>query len=58
MVLALLEVSRHKQVHNLLKASILCKQDELLENEFAAKIVKAIKLEFHNRLSGNYSKKA
>eukprot|EP00092_Neocalanus_flemingeri_P034806 GFUD01037878.1.p1 GENE.GFUD01037878.1~~GFUD01037878.1.p1 ORF type:complete len:594 (-),score=175.23 GFUD01037878.1:75-1856(-) len=55
-VLAMLKVSRHKQVHNVLKASILCKQDELIENEFAAKVMKTIKTEFHNRTSGNYSK--
>ena len=55
-VLAMLQVSRHKQVHNLLKASILCKQDDLLENEFNTKVFKTIKTEFHNRLSGNYAK--
>jgi len=55
-VLAMLKVSRHKQVHNLLKASILCKQEDLIENEFAAKVLKTIKTEFHNRTSGNYSK--
>merc|ERR1719186_1268090 len=46
-VLAMLKVSRHKQVHNLLKASILCKQEDLGENEFASKVFKTIKTEFH-----------
>jgi hypothetical protein len=55
-VLAMLKVSRHKQVHNLLKASILCKQEDLVENEFAAKVLKTIKTEFHNRTAGNYCK--
>ncbi len=43
------KVSQHRQVHNLLKASILCKQDELVGNEWAAKVLKTIKTEFHNR---------
>ena len=43
------QVSRHKQVHNLLKASILCKQDELVGNAWAARVLKTIKTEFHNR---------
>ena len=43
------EVSQHRQVHNLLKASILCKQDELVGSEWAAKVLKTIKTEFHNR---------
>ena len=43
------QVSRHKQVHNLLKASILCKQDELVGNVWAARVLKTIKTEFHNR---------
>jgi len=55
-VLAMLKVSRHKQVHNLLKASILCKQEDVVENEFAAKVLKTIKTEFHSRTAGNYSK--
>jgi len=55
-VLAMLKVSRHKQVHNLLKASILCKQEDVVENEFVAKILKTIKTEFHSRSVGNYSK--
>ena len=45
----LVQVSRHKQVHNLLKASILCKQDELVGNVWAARVLKTIKTEFHNR---------
>lgn len=44
-----MQVSRHKQVHNLLKASILCKQDELVGNVWAARVLKTIKTEFHNR---------
>jgi len=55
-VLAMLKVSRHKQVHNLLKASILCKQEDVVENEFVAKVLKSIKTEFHSRSAGNYSK--
>ena len=55
-VIAMLNVSRHKQVHNILKASILCKQEESPVNEFAAKVVKAIKTEFHAKLVGNYAK--
>ena len=56
-VLAMLKVSRHKQVHNLLKASILCKQDEETEkNEYGARVVKAIKTEYHRRVTGNYAK--
>ena len=43
------QVSQHRQVHNLLKASILCKQDELVGSEWAAKVLKTIKTEFHNR---------
>ena len=53
-VLAMLQGTRHKHIHNILKASILCKQDDLLENEFAARVFKAIKTEFHNKVSGNY----
>ena len=48
-VLAMLKVSQHRQVHNLLKASILCKQDELVGSEWAAKVFKTIKTEFHNK---------
>ena len=55
-VLAMLKVSRHKQVHNLLKASILCKQEDVVDNEFLAKVLKTIKTEFHSRSAGNYSK--
>jgi len=53
-VLAMLSGTRHKHIHNILKASILCKQEELLENEYAARVFKEIKMEFHNKLSGNY----
>jgi len=56
-VLAMLKVSRHKQVHNVLKASILCKQEEVVENEFVAKVLKSIKTEFHSRSVGNYCKR-
>lgn len=56
-VLAMLKVSRHKQVHNLLKASILCKQEEVVDNEFVAKVLKTIKTEFHSRSVGNYCKR-
>ena len=38
-VLAMLKVSQHRQVQNLLKASILCKQDELVGSEWAAKVL-------------------
>ena len=55
-VLAMLSGTRHKHIHNILKASILCKQEELLENEYAARVFKAIKMEFHNKLAGNYPK--
>jgi len=55
-VLAMLKVSRHKQVHNLLKASILCKQEDVVENEFVAIVLKKIKTEFHSRSAGNYNK--
>ena len=55
-VLAMLSGTRHRQIHNILKASILCKQEEMLENEFAARVFKAIKMEFHNKLAGNYPK--
>merc|ERR1712228_410122 len=55
-VLAMLSGTRHRQIHNILKASILCKQEEMLENEFAARVFKAIKMEFHNNLAGNYPK--
>ena len=55
-VLAMLTETRHRQIHNILKASILCKQEEMLENEFAARVFKAIKMEFHNKLAGNYPK--
>ena len=55
-VLAMLSGTRHRQIHNILKASILCKQEEMLENEFAARVFKAIKTEFHNKLAGNYPK--
>ena len=48
-VLAMLKVSQHRQVHNLLKASILCKQDELVGSKWAAKVFKTIKTEFHNK---------
>ena len=47
-VLAMLKISQHKQVHNLLKASILCKQEELVGNEWARKVMKTIKTEFHS----------
>ena len=47
-VLAMLKISQHKQVHNLLKASILCKQEELVGNEWASKVMKTIKTEFHS----------
>ena len=56
-VLAMLKVSRHKQVHNVLKASILCKQEEVVDNEFVAKVLKTIKTEFHSRSVGNYCKR-
>jgi len=56
-VLAMLKESRHKQVHNLLKASILCKQEEVVDNEFVAKVLKSIKTEFHSRSVGNYCKR-
>ena len=46
---SMFQVSQHKQVHNLLKASILCKQDELVGNAWAARVLKTIKTEFHNR---------
>jgi len=55
-VLAMLSGTRHKHIHNILKASILCKQEELLQNEFAARVFKAIKTEFHNKVTGNYPK--
>ena len=71
-VLVMLEVSRHKHIHNVLKgdiipiqnqnipvnisASVLCKHEEILENEFALKVYKAIKTEFHAKISGNYPK--
>jgi len=55
-VLAMLRVSQHKQVHNLLKASILCKQEDVANNEYAVKVLKAIKMEYHNRSVGNYAK--
>ena len=47
-VLAMLKISQHRQVHNLLKASILCKQEELVGNEWASKVLKTIKTEFHS----------
>ena len=53
-VLAMLNGTKHKHIHNILKASILCKQEELLENEYAARVFKEIKIEYHNKLSGNY----
>lgn len=53
-VLAMLNGTRHKHIHNILKASILCKQEELLENEYAARVFKEIKMEYHNKLAGNY----
>ena len=37
-------------------ASVLCKQEEIQENEFAVKVYKAIKTEFHTKKSGNYPK--
>ena len=40
----------------MLKASILCKQEDVVENEYAAKVLKTIKTEFHSRTAGNYSK--
>ena len=52
-VLAMLKVSRHKQVHKLIKASILCKQEDVVENEFFALVLKKIKAEFHSRSAGN-----
>ena len=52
----MLSGTRHKHIHNILKASILCKQEELLQNEFAARVFKAIKTEFHNKVTGNYPK--
>jgi len=55
-VLAMLSGTRHQRIHNILKASILCKQEEMLENEFAARVFKAIKTEFHNKVAGNYPK--
>lgn len=55
-VLAMLSGTRHQRIHNILKASILCKQEEMLENEFAARVFKAIKMEFHNKVAGNYPK--
>ena len=71
-VLTMLEVSRHKQIHNVLKgmrrlslvlkitfiltASILCKQDEVTGNQFANEVYKAIKTEFHTKSAGNYPK--
>ena len=48
-VLAMLQVSRHRQVHNLLKASLLCKQDDFRGNAWAARVLKTIKTEYHNR---------
>ena len=48
-VLAMLQVSRHRQVHNLLKASLLCKQDDFKGNAWAARVLKTIKTEYHNR---------
>ena len=74
-VLVMLEVSRHKHIHNVLKgkiiipriipfmynvhnlsASVLCKQEEIQLNVFAMKVYKAIKTEFHTKISGNYPK--
>jgi len=55
-VLAMLRVSQHKQVHNLLKASILCKQEDVANNDYAVKVLKEIKMEYHNRSVGNYAK--
>ena len=37
-------------------ASVLCKQEEFQENEFAKQVYKAIKTEFHTKISGNYPK--
>ena len=39
-----------------LSASVLCKQEEFKENGFAMKVFKAIKTEFHTKISGNYPK--
>ena len=72
-VLVMLEVSRHKHIHNVLKgiiikffttqnipvnisASVLCKHEEIQENEFAKKVYKSIKTEYHTKISGNYPK--
>ena len=56
LLLAQFSGTRHQRIHNILKASILCKQEEMLQNEYAARVFKAIKMEFHNKVAGNYPK--
>jgi len=48
-ILAMLKVGRNRTIFNILKASILCKHEELERDQYAAKVLTAIKTEFHSR---------
>ena len=45
-VLAMLEVSQHKQIHNTLRTAILVKQEEIAGTEFGRKVIQIMRTEY------------
>ena len=48
-VLTMLEVSRHKQIHNTLRTAILVKQEEVAGTEFGREVIKTMRTKYRVR---------